>query len=137
MPKKYDNEFVEGINDPYLQSYLTHPAFAYYPVTNLTWEQIQNYLAWKTDRLNEEILIKKGFLNPNPNQQNEDNFNTDCDGFIAVTLTREDIANIVGTAKEACIRTLSSFKKEKMITTEGKRIKIIDKKALYRLIEGF
>ncbi|WP_055448609.1 Crp/Fnr family transcriptional regulator [Lacinutrix mariniflava] len=67
----------------------------------------------------------------------EDNFGTDCDGFIAVTLNREDIANIVGTAKEACIRTLSLFKKEKMIFTEGKRIKIEDKKALYRLIEGF
>lgn len=78
MPKKYDNEFAEGINDPYLQSYLTHPAFAYYPVTNLTWEQIQNYLAWKTDRLNEEILIKKGFLNSNSNQKDEDNFNTDA-----------------------------------------------------------
>ncbi|AUC81115.1 Crp/Fnr family transcriptional regulator [Lacinutrix sp. Bg11-31] len=66
----------------------------------------------------------------------EDNFGIDCDGYIAVTLTREDIANIVGTAKEACIRTLSSFKKEKLISTDGKRIKIEDKKALYRLIEG-
>jgi CRP-like cAMP-binding protein len=67
----------------------------------------------------------------------EDNFGTDCDGFIAVTLTREDIANVVGTAKEACIRTLSTFKKEKLISTDGKRIKIENKKALYRLIEGF
>ncbi|WP_034059207.1 Crp/Fnr family transcriptional regulator [Lacinutrix jangbogonensis] len=67
----------------------------------------------------------------------EDNFGIDCDGFIAVILTREDIANVVGTAKEACIRTLSAFRKEEVISTEGKRIKIINKKALYRLIEGF
>ena len=66
----------------------------------------------------------------------EDNFGTDNDGYITVTLTREDIANIVGTAKEACIRTLSLFKKENLISTDGKRIKIEDKKALYRLIEG-
>lgn len=67
----------------------------------------------------------------------EDNFGLDKDGFIAITLTREDIANVVGTAKEACIRTLSSFKKDNMISTRGKRIKIEDKQALYRLIEGF
>jgi len=64
------------------------------------------------------------------------NFGTDEDGYIAMTLTREDIANIVGTAKEACIRTLSSYKKEGWISTDGKRIKIEDDKALYRLIEG-
>ena len=67
----------------------------------------------------------------------EDNIGIDNDGFITITLTREDIANVVGTAKEACIRTLSSFKKKNIISTDGKRIKIEDKKALYRLIEGF
>ncbi|OIQ24118.1 MAG: Crp/Fnr family transcriptional regulator [Lacinutrix sp. MedPE-SW] len=66
----------------------------------------------------------------------EDNFGKDNEGYIAVILTREDIASIVGTAKEACIRTLTVFKKEKWITTDGKRIKITDKKALYKLIEG-
>ena len=67
----------------------------------------------------------------------EKNFGVDDEGYIGMMFTREDIANIVGTAKEACIRTLSSFKKEKLISTDGKRIKIEDKKALYRLIEGF
>lgn len=66
----------------------------------------------------------------------DENFGTDPDGYIAMTLTREDIANVVGTAKEGCIRTLTSFKKEGWITTDGKRIKIEDDKALYRLIEG-
>ena len=51
-------------------------------------------------------------------------------GFIAMTLTREDIANIVGTAKETCIRTLTSFKKQGWVVTEGKRIKIEDHTAL-------
>lgn len=64
------------------------------------------------------------------------NFGTDNEGYIKITLTREDIANVVGTVKEACIRTLTSFKNEGWITTNGKRIKIEDKKALYRLIES-
>ncbi|GAA3517189.1 Crp/Fnr family transcriptional regulator [Aquimarina addita] len=67
----------------------------------------------------------------------EKNFGVDQEGYIAMTLTREDIANIVGTAKEACIRTITNFKKEKWISTHGKRIKIEDDKALYRLVEGF
>lgn len=65
-----------------------------------------------------------------------DNFGVDNEGYIAMTLSREDIANVVGTAKEACIRTLSSFKKEQLISTTGKRIKIENEKALYNLIEG-
>lgn len=67
----------------------------------------------------------------------EKNFGVDDEGYISMTLTREDIASVVGTAKEACIRTLSSFKKEGWISTDGKRIKVEDKKALYRLVEGF
>lgn len=66
----------------------------------------------------------------------ESNFGIDDDGYLKLILTREDIANIVGTAKEACIRTLATFKKEGWIVTDGKRIKIEDEKALYRLIEG-
>lgn len=65
-----------------------------------------------------------------------ENFGTDQDGYIAILLTREDIANVVGTVKEACIRTLTTFKKEGWIVTDGKRIKIEDDQALYRLIEG-
>lgn len=67
----------------------------------------------------------------------EKNFGKDDEGYITMTLTREDIANVVGTAKEACIRTLTILKKEGWITTDGKRIRIEDEKALYRLVEGF
>ena len=66
----------------------------------------------------------------------DQNFGTDSEGFLSLILTREDLANVVGTAKEACIRTLTTFKKEAWIHTEGKRIKIIDPKALSRLSEG-
>ncbi|TYB74457.1 Crp/Fnr family transcriptional regulator [Bizionia saleffrena] len=65
-----------------------------------------------------------------------DNFGVDEEGYISMTLSREDIANVVGTAKEACIRTLSSFKKDQLISATGKRIKIENEKALYNLIEG-
>ena len=67
----------------------------------------------------------------------DENFGLDTDGFINVTLTREDIANVVGCAKEACIRTLTDFKKKGWIVTDGKGIQLVDKKALLRLVDGF
>lgn len=64
------------------------------------------------------------------------NFGQDQDGCIAITLTREDIANVVGTAKEACIRTLSEFKKQAYISTNGKRISLVNKEALNKIVKG-
>ena len=66
----------------------------------------------------------------------EKKFGTDAENCIAMTLTREDIANVVGTAKEACIRMLSSFKKEALITTKGKRIALQNKEALNKIVKG-
>ena len=41
-------------------------------------------------------------------------------------LTREEMANIVGTATESVIRLLSEFKAEKLIELNGRKIKILD-----------
>ncbi|WP_028296719.1 SUMF1/EgtB/PvdO family nonheme iron enzyme [Olivibacter sitiensis] len=49
-------------NEPYVDNYLRHPAYQDYPVVGVTWEQAQDYCAWRTDRVNEEILRSKGVL---------------------------------------------------------------------------
>jgi CRP-like cAMP-binding protein len=64
-------------------------------------------------------------------------FGVDQDGFISVTLTREEIANAIGTATESTIRLLSEFKKEGYIVLSGKKIKIEDKVKLQHLTEGY
>ena len=56
---------------------------------------------------------------------------------IKANLSREDIANIVGTATETAIRVLSEFKSEKMINLTGKKIQIIDADALIRAANVF
>ncbi|KJD33308.1 Crp/Fnr family transcriptional regulator [Tamlana nanhaiensis] len=63
-----------------------------------------------------------------------ENFGEDINGFLNIVLTREDYANIVGTATESAIRLLSQFKKEGLIATEGKKIKIENSEAL-KLVE--
>ncbi|NOQ92545.1 MAG: cyclic nucleotide-binding domain-containing protein [Flavobacteriaceae bacterium] len=64
-------------------------------------------------------------------------FGVDNDGFIAVSLTREEIANAIGTATESTIRLLSGFKKEGYILLSGKKIKLMNKIKLQHLTEGY
>lgn len=67
-----------GFNEPYVELYLRHPAYNDYPVVGVNWLQANDFCAWRTDRVNEQILIREGILRVNPAQINEDNFNTDA-----------------------------------------------------------
>ena len=49
-------------NEPYVQNYLRHPAYEDYPVVGVSWDQVQEYCTWRTDRANEFILQQKGIL---------------------------------------------------------------------------
>ncbi|BAU56239.1 SUMF1/EgtB/PvdO family nonheme iron enzyme [Mucilaginibacter gotjawali] len=78
-------------NEPYVDNYLRHPAFQDYPVVGVSWDQVQDYCVWRTDRVNENILRETGRmvawndLNGNgkkgkaaaPAASNKDPFNTD------------------------------------------------------------
>lgn len=65
-------------NEPYVDYYLRHPAFRDYPVVGINWLQANDYCAWRTDRVNEIILIREGLFEHYPNQINEDHFTTDA-----------------------------------------------------------
>ena len=67
----------------------------------------------------------------------KNNYGEDKDGYLALTLSREDIANVVGTATESCIRIISEFKKKGLLISSGKRLGIADEKKLKDLAEGF
>jgi CRP/FNR family transcriptional regulator len=60
-------------------------------------------------------------------------FNSGDDSVISISLPREDIANIVGTATETVIRLLSEFKSDKLIEMEGKKIRLLEKQKLDRI----
>lgn len=49
---------------------------------------------------------------------------------IDIALSREDLANIVGTATETVIRLLSEFKSDGMIALKGKKIEVLDTQRL-------
>ncbi len=63
----------------------------------------------------------------------KDTFNVDENNVLKILLTREEIANLVGTATESVIRILSEFKAEKIIELDGRRIRILDEKRIVRI----
>ncbi|MCW8939856.1 MAG: SUMF1/EgtB/PvdO family nonheme iron enzyme, partial [Flavobacteriales bacterium] len=65
-------------NEPYVEYYLRHPSYRDYPVVGVNWLQANDFCAWRTDRVNEIILIREGLFEHYPNQINEDNFNTEA-----------------------------------------------------------
>ncbi len=64
-------------------------------------------------------------------------FDTDKNDFLNISLTREELANIVGTATESVIRQLSELKKEELIDIKGRKIKIINFNALQKISGAF
>lgn len=50
-----------------------------------------------------------------------------------ISLTREDLANLVGTATETVIRLLSEFKEEGLVQLNGRKIKLISVRGLLKV----
>lgn len=51
-----------GYNEPLAENYLRHPAYEEYPVVGVSWVQATKYCEWRTDRVNEFILMREGVI---------------------------------------------------------------------------
>lgn len=60
----------------------------------------------------------------------EDSFGTNEDNSLKIQLSREELAGMIGTATESCIRLLSELNKNKIIEITGKKITILQKDKL-------
>ena len=66
-------------NEPMVDYYFRHPSWADYPVVGVSWLQANEYCSWRTDRVNERILVDAGFLEMMDDQQSGENvFTTDA-----------------------------------------------------------
>ncbi|MEO8253735.1 MAG: gliding motility lipoprotein GldJ [Flavobacterium sp.] len=70
-----------GYNETMTNNYLRHPAYANYPVVGVNWIQAVDFAKWRTDRVNEALLEKNGYLKKGAKTEdvNADNaFNTEA-----------------------------------------------------------
>ncbi len=51
-----------GFNETMTNNYLRHPAYADYPVVGVNWVQAVQFSEWRTDRVNEAMLEREGYL---------------------------------------------------------------------------
>lgn len=71
-----------GYNEAYAENYFKHPAYNNYPVVGVSWLQAKNFCDWRSDRVNEKILIDMGVvkdINGSPDNivRGQDHFSTE------------------------------------------------------------
>ncbi|MNU49994.1 Hercynine oxygenase [compost metagenome] len=64
--------------DKYVDYYLRHPAYRDYPVVGVSWLQATDFCKWRTDRVNEYILIREGVLGWDIDAADAETFDTDA-----------------------------------------------------------
>ncbi|MFC2089928.1 SUMF1/EgtB/PvdO family nonheme iron enzyme [Bacteroidota bacterium] len=69
---------IMAFNEPMVEYYFRHPAYNEYPVVGIDWPQANNYAMWRTDRVNEKMLIDEGIMEFETGQQDDINFNTEA-----------------------------------------------------------
>ncbi|WP_338407851.1 gliding motility lipoprotein GldJ [uncultured Flavobacterium sp.] len=69
-----------GYNETMTNNYLRHPSYSNYPVVGVNWIQAVEFSKWRTERVNEALLEKNGFLKKNAKTNDvtaESNFDTE------------------------------------------------------------
>lgn len=111
-----------------IQFVKTNPAFSF-EIVKLTCHELAEANSYITDIAQKtvrervaEVLI-----------QLVKDFGLDEQKYLRISLTREELANIVGTATESVIRLLSEFKSDRLIELTGRKIRILDLRGLEKI----
>lgn len=114
------NDFLRVVNDSHLLSQrllkkLSHEFGVFLNATKI----LAKYTVRERTALNLLIL--------------EDKFKIEIEEITGIVISREDLASMVGTAKESLVRMLKDFKEEKLISTKGRVIYIEDYQGLIKV----
>ncbi|MEZ2415231.1 gliding motility lipoprotein GldJ [Muriicola sp. E247] len=103
-----------GFNETMTNNYLRHPAYAEYPVVGVNWIQATQFAEWRTDRVNEAVLEREGFLAKDAKYQA-------VTGEVAGTFSTEAYLNRPESVYNGQIDSLQGNKKKDSVSTFAKR----------------
>jgi len=104
-----------------------------YEITKLACKELGNANQYITDMAQKSVRERLAEILLHLSEK----FGLNEEQYLRITLTREELANIVGTATESVIRLLSEFKHTGLIELRGRKIKIIDKEGLKHISNAF
>jgi len=109
-PEKYNGALPDTLvwreelayNEPYITNYLRYPAYGDYPVVGVSWRQADAYSKWRSDRVNEKILISKGIIVADNTQSGQNVFTTESflAGLYQGSAGKKPIKDAAGTARK-------------------------------------
>ena len=103
-----------GFNETMTNNYLRHPAYAEYPVVGVNWIQATQFAEWRTDRVNEAVLEREGFLAKDAKYQA-------VTGEVAGTFNTEAYLNRPESVYNGQIDSLQGNKKKDSVSVFAKR----------------
>lgn len=71
-----------GQNEMLVENYLRHPAYAQYPVVGVSWIQAVEFSKWRTNRVNELLVAKAGYLDPKARYEVEPGKGFDSEAYL-------------------------------------------------------
>lgn len=90
-----------GYREKYVQYYLRHPSYRDYPVVGVSWIQASDFCKWRTDRVNEAILVREGVIKwhfaDNTNHLNTYKGGSEMGDVGAANAPQKDYAKMVST----------------------------------------
>lgn len=103
-----------GFNETMTNNYLRHPAYAEYPVVGVNWIQATQFAEWRTDRVNEVMLEREGYLSKDAKYQA-------ASGEVAGTFSTEAYLNRPESVYNGQIDSLQGKMKKDSTSTFAKR----------------
>ncbi|WP_109694769.1 SUMF1/EgtB/PvdO family nonheme iron enzyme [Chitinophaga deserti] len=70
-------------NEPLVEYYFRHPAYNDYPVVGVSWKQATDYAKWRSNRVNEKLLIDAGLLSQADIMNQADDNTFDSKAYLA------------------------------------------------------
>ena len=68
-----------AFNEPMVETYFRHPSYDDYPVVGVNWKQAEEFCKWRSNRVNEMLLVERGILNLNvADQKDAESFDSEA-----------------------------------------------------------